>query len=39
MQAWLDTESVYRLAQQQHKESKEAAKFELIEQWTSMDID
>jgi hypothetical protein len=29
MQAWLDTESVYRLAQQQHKESKEAAKFAL----------
>ncbi len=29
MQAWLDTESVYRLAQEQHKESKEAAKFAL----------
>jgi len=29
MQAWLDTESVFRLAQEQHKESKEAAKFAL----------
>jgi len=29
MQAWLDTESVYRLAVQTHKESKEATSFSL----------
>lgn len=29
MQAWLDTESVYRLAVQTHKESKEAASYAL----------
>ena len=29
MQAWLDTESVYRLAVQTHKESKEASMFAL----------
>ena len=29
MKAWLDTESVYRLAKEQHKETEEAAKFAL----------